>query len=101
MVVGQGGREQISRSGAIALRGFLDCKTPKLTSATAEGEARLAVPIMANKAALGGRGGMISGAKARLAPLFQGNQRLGAQKNAHVSDMGRGWSLNLRIQVIR
>jgi hypothetical protein len=50
-------------------------------------------------AAIGERGGMISGANARLAPLFRRNWRVRPQKNAHVSDMGWGRSLNLRIQV--
>jgi hypothetical protein len=69
-------------------------------SATAEAGARLAGPVRAGMAAIGERGGMISGANARLAPLFRRNWRVRPQKNAHVSDMGWGRSLNLRIQEI-
>jgi hypothetical protein len=68
-------------------------------SATAEGGARLTVSIMAGEVALDGRGGMISGTKAKLTPLCRRNRRLRPQKNPHYSGMGWVWSLNLRIQV--
>ena len=67
-------------------------------SATAEGNARLAGLFRAGKTVLGGRDGMISGTKPRLAPPFRRNQSVGAQNNAHVSGRGQGWSMNLRIQ---
>lgn len=67
-------------------------------SATAEGGARLTVSIMAGEVALDGRGGMISGTKAKLTPLCRRNRRLRPQKNPHYSGMGWVWSLNLRIQ---
>ena len=60
-------------------------------TATAEGGARLAAPIMAGEVALGGRGGMFSGAKTRLAPLFQRNQGAGPQKMP-ISRVGGGAS---------
>lgn len=69
-------------------------------SATAEAGARLAGAVWAAKTATGARGSMISGAKARMAPLFQRKQRVGVEKNAHFSDTGWGYSLNLRIQVL-
>jgi hypothetical protein len=53
---------------------------------------------MAGEVALDGRGGMISGTKAKLTPLCRRNRRLRPQKNPHYSGMGWVWSLNLRIQ---
>jgi len=67
-------------------------------SATTEGDARLAGPFRAGKMALGGRVGMISGSKARMAQPIRRNQRVKPQKIAHVSGRWRGRSLNLRIQ---
>lgn len=67
-------------------------------SATTEGNVRLAGAFRAGKTALGGRDGMISRSKARMAQPIRLNQRARPQKNVHVSGRRRGRALNLRIQ---